>query len=119
MTRSRLPLVAVALILAIGVGGYLAYDQVLSGDSVAPLTLPSNSPEAAASEAPAASAETGSSAAPAAGFDGDVAGTWNVSEGSLAGYRVRERLASLDAESDAVGRTSDVSGSITIDSDGT
>jgi polyisoprenoid-binding protein YceI len=48
-----------------------------------------------------------------------VAGTWTVSAGSLAGYRVRERLATLSAESDAVGRTSEVTGSITIGSDGT
>jgi polyisoprenoid-binding protein YceI len=42
-----------------------------------------------------------------------------VVSGSQAGYRVRERLANLSAESDAVGRTSDISGSITIESDGT
>lgn len=118
MTRSRLTLVAVALILAIAIGGYIAYDQVLSGDSVAPLALATPAPEAS-SGGPAASAETGSSEAPAASFDGDVGGTWNVTEGSLAGYRVRERLANLDAESDAVGRTSGVTGSITIESDGT
>jgi polyisoprenoid-binding protein YceI len=42
-----------------------------------------------------------------------------VAGDSQAGYRVRERLASLSAESDAVGRTSSVTGSITLDSDGT
>jgi polyisoprenoid-binding protein YceI len=47
-----------------------------------------------------------------------VTGTWTVVEGSEAGYRVREQLANLPAESDAVGRTSDVSGSITVASDG-
>jgi polyisoprenoid-binding protein YceI len=118
MTRSRLPLVAVALIFAVAVGGYVAYDQVLSGDSVAPLTLPSSSPEAATSASPAASAAASASDAPA-NIDGEVAGTWNVAAGSLAGYRVRERLANLDAESDAVGRTSNVTGSITIESAGT
>jgi polyisoprenoid-binding protein YceI len=58
------------------------------------------------------------SADPAVESDGDVAGTWTVTTGSVAGYRVRERLASLSAESDAVGRTSDVTGSITIEGDG-
>ncbi len=43
-----------------------------------------------------------------------MAGTWTVAEGSEAGYRVREQLANLPAESDAVGRTSDVTGSITV-----
>ncbi|HEX5149355.1 MAG TPA: YceI family protein [Candidatus Limnocylindrales bacterium] len=119
MPRSR-PFLAGAAVLAVAVliGAYVAYDQVLSGDSVAPLTLPSNSP---ASADPSASTGDGttSPAVPAASFDGDVTGDWSVAGGSLAGYRVRERLASLSAESGAVGRTSDVSGSITIESDGT
>jgi polyisoprenoid-binding protein YceI len=37
-----------------------------------------------------------------------------VADGSEAGYRVREQLAGLSAESDAVGRTNDVSGAITV-----
>jgi len=122
MTRSRLPIVATALILAIGVGGYVAYDQVLSGDSVAPLALATAAPEASTDASPSdatASAETGASTEPAAGSDGEVAGVWTITEGSQAGYRVRERLASLSAESDAVGRTSDITGSITVESDGT
>lgn len=117
MPRSRLLIAAAALILVVGVGAYIAYDQVLSGDSVAPLALPTGSPDVAATD-PAASAEAGISSEPTAGFDGDVVGTWTVSGDSQAGYRVRERLASLSAESDAVGRTSDVTGSITIESDG-
>jgi polyisoprenoid-binding protein YceI len=122
MTRTRLPLVAAALILAIGLGGYLAYDQVLSGDSVAPLALATPAPDATVDASPsnaAASSQTGASDEPVTGADGDVAGTWTVTEGSQAGYRVREQLASLSAESDAVGRTSDITGSITVESDGT
>jgi len=122
MTRSRLPIVAVALILAIGVSGYIAYDQVLSGDSVAPLALSTAAPDSSTGASPsdvAATGETGASSEPATGSDGDVAGTWAVTDGSQAGYRVRERLASLSAESDAVGRTSDITGSITVESDDT
>jgi polyisoprenoid-binding protein YceI len=37
-------------------------------------------------------------------------GTWTVADGSQAGYRVREKLAFLPAESDAVGRTSQITG---------
>ena len=118
MTRSRLSILAVALILAIGIGGYIAYDQVLSGDSVAPLALATPAPDASPTE-PAASAESGASTEPVGGSDGIVAGEWTVSEGSQAGYRVREQLASLSADSDAVGRTTDVTGSITVASDGT
>ena len=38
---------------------------------------------------------------------------------SVAGYRVREQLANLPAESDAVGRTDQVTGSITLETSGT
>ena len=117
MTRSRLLIAGMALVLAVGVGGYVAYDQVLSGDSVAPLTLPSSEPEATAGN-PSASASASAAASAGSGVDGDLAGTWTVGGDSQAGYRVREQLASLSAESDAVGRTSDVTGSITLESDG-
>jgi polyisoprenoid-binding protein YceI len=119
MTRSRLFIAVAALMVAVGIGGYVAYDQILSGDGVAPLALPTTSPGSATTTDPAASVAPGSSAGPATGADGDIAGTWAVASGSQAGYRVRERLASLSAESDAVGRTSDVTGSITVEGDGT
>ena len=45
---------------------------------------------------------------------GDLAGTWTVADGSVAGYRVREKLAQLPAPSDAVGRTGAVTGQVTI-----
>ncbi len=48
----------------------------------------------------------------------DVAGTWTLTSGSQAGYRVREQLANLPAESDAVGRTDQVTGSITLETSG-
>jgi len=114
MTRNR-SILAVVAIVAIVAGGYLAYDNVLRGDDVAPLALPSTAPSAAATSAPSAStAEAASTAPSAAAGDGAVAGTWTVTSGSEAGYRVREQLANLPAESDAIGRTSDVTGSITV-----
>jgi polyisoprenoid-binding protein YceI len=47
---------------------------------------------------------------------GDPAGTWQVVKGSntFAGYRVREKLAKLPAQSDAVGQTPDVTGSMKV-----
>lgn len=119
MTRSRTLVIGIIAIVAIAVGGYVAYDQVLKGDSAAPLALPSASPVAVASVDPGASSEPGANSTPAASSDGSVAGTWTVTTGSQAGYRVREQLASLAAESDAVGRTDQVSGTITVVSDGT
>jgi len=120
MPRSRLLIAGAAVLIVAVIGAYVAYDQVLSGDSVAPLTLPSASPDVASTD-PSATADTttGSSADPATGSEAAVAGSWTVAADSVAGYRVRERLASLSAESDAVGRTSDVTGSITVESDGT
>jgi len=115
MTPNRIILALVA-VLAIGAGAYLAYDKVLRGDDVAPLALSSAAPSATATDAASAgrSGDPASSAPSTATADGEVAGTWTVTDGSEAGYRVREQLASLAAESDAVGRTSDVTGSITI-----
>jgi polyisoprenoid-binding protein YceI len=115
MTRNR-SILALIAILAIAGGGYLAYDNVLRGDNMAPLALPSAAPSVAAtSPSAAAPSEAATSTAPSsAASDGAVAGTWTVTTGSEAGYRVRERLANLPAESDAIGRTSDVTGSITV-----
>lgn len=125
MSRNSMIALALVLVAAVGIGAYLAYDNVLRGDAAAPLALPSASAAAegsaeATAEVPAtsASADPAASADPVAptdpGTDGDVAGTWTLVEGSEAGYRVREQLANLPAETDAVGRTSDVSGSITV-----
>jgi polyisoprenoid-binding protein YceI len=118
MTRNRSILAFIA-VLAVVAGGYLAYDNVLRGDSVAPLALPSTAPSAAAASTPSPSSapvstDAGGAAPSTATTDGEVAGTWTIAAGSEAGYRVRERLANLDAESDAVGRTGDVTGAITV-----
>lgn len=43
---------------------------------------------------------------------------WTVASGSEAGYRVREKLANLPAQSDAVGRTSAVTGQVRVEADG-
>ncbi len=117
MTRPRILAAIAVLVVVGGIGAYVAYDQVLRGDSAPPLAFPSASAAAGASSDP--SADPAESAAPAASFDGDVAGTWDVTTGTEAGYRVREQLAQFDAETDAVGRTTDVTGSITLTSDGT
>lgn len=115
MTRSRLIVLAVLAVAAIAVGGFVAYDQVLRGDSVAALTLPASTPTAVASVEPSTAAPV-ASGEPAT--SSGVAGTWNVTTDSEAGYRVRERLANLPAESDAIGRTSDVTGAITVEANG-
>lgn len=84
---------------AVGVG--VAYFVVFAGSSPQRLSLSSPTPT--------------TSASPSAGAG---AGTWTVTSGSQAGYRVREQLASLPAPSDAVGRTSSITGSVTITQSG-
>lgn len=120
MSRSRVVVAAIASAILVGIGGYIAYDQVLRGDSAVALALPTTSAQPAVSTGPDPSiaADPESSAERTATFDGTVAGTWTVAVDSVAGYRVREQLANLPAESDAVGRTDQVAGSITIESDG-
>lgn len=118
MTRSRMIIAAAAVIVAIAIGGFVVYDQVLRGDSAAALALLTASTTPAASTPAGASGAAAASAATSAGA-GDIAGTWNVAADSVAGYRVREQLANLPAESDAVGRTNKVTGSITVETSGT
>ncbi|MGH7687320.1 MAG: YceI family protein [Candidatus Dormibacteria bacterium] len=90
--------------LALALGAFVVlYFVVLGGSSVAPLALSTANPSQAAAAGAA-------SAAPLTALAGD----WSIASGSVAGYRVREQLASLPAQSDAVGRTSQVSGSVTV-----
>jgi polyisoprenoid-binding protein YceI len=43
-----------------------------------------------------------------------VGGHWSIATGSKAGYRVREKLGFLPAQSDAVGRTSSITGTAAL-----
>ena len=83
----------------------VAYFVVFAGSSPQKLALSSPTPSESSSPTATASAGAG-------------AGTWTVASGSVAGYRVREQLASVSAPSDAVGRTSSISGSVTITQSG-
>jgi polyisoprenoid-binding protein YceI len=121
--RSVLISALVVAVLLIGSGG-AAYFLFLRGDDVAPLALPSSAPAASSSGSGTATSSSGASASlPAAsGATIDAAsvpGTWTVGADSIVGYRVRERLASLSADSDAVGRTSSITGTATIAGSGT
>lgn len=116
MNRNRMLVAVAGLAVVAVIGGYLAYDQFLRGDAVAPLALPSAaaSPAASTTASPAGTGPAGTPAASGAAVPAAIAGTWTIAEGSVAGYRVREKLAGLPAESDAIGRTEDVSGEISL-----
>jgi polyisoprenoid-binding protein YceI len=125
--RSRTALVAAVVVLLLAVGGGAAvWALFLRGDEVAPLSLPSAAPDAAASDDASTGSADPSGAAtslpPTSGTAIDatsIPGTWAVGADSVVGYRVRERLASLSADSDAVGRTSSITGTVTISGSGT
>jgi polyisoprenoid-binding protein YceI len=108
MTRNRVIAAIVVLFLIGGGGLYFAYTQVLQGDSTPALTLPAATAAAGSSAAVVAPTLTAATAA----------GDWTVATGSQAGYRVREQLAGVSAESDAVGRTDKVTGTATVAASG-
>lgn len=87
--------------VAVVAAGLFVYFGILSNDSPAEFSLEKGSTENTAAAPPT----------------GELAGTWTVA-GGQAGYRVREKLASLSAPSDAVGRTTAVTGQVTIAEEG-
>jgi len=109
LPRSRHPVrwllgAAVALAVLV-VGGTWLYIHVIEGPAPAPLSLRSgSSPSPGVSSAGPSTAPSAASAA--------LAGQWRVASGSVVGYRVQEVLAGQD--NTAVGRTSVISGRMTI-----
>jgi polyisoprenoid-binding protein YceI len=91
--------VALAVVL---VGGPYVYIHFVEGKAPAPLALAGPS---------ASTGDTGTSTS--TGGSGGTDGIWKVSNGSLVGYRVKEVL--FGQNNVAVGRTSAVTGSITVD----
>jgi polyisoprenoid-binding protein YceI len=105
--RKRTALYAAGAGAIVLIGGFVVVYFVL---------FPTSSPKPfKLASAPAATTAT-TAATPAA--SGSATGTYSVAAGSQAGYRVREQLAFLPAQSDAVGRTSQVTGSATLTSAG-
>jgi polyisoprenoid-binding protein YceI len=98
MRRIVVLLVVLAVLVVVGVGGWYLFIR----DEPAKLTLSQRAGPQAAKSTDA------------------LVGTWKpVSPDSVAGYRVREKLARLPAQSDAVGRTSAVTGDVTLAAAGT
>jgi polyisoprenoid-binding protein YceI len=90
-------LIGIGVVVAIiGIGAGI-YFLVFPDDSPPPLEL---TPKASSATTTAAS--TG------------LAGTWGATDNGIAGYRIREKLGFLPAQSDAVGRTSEVTGGFTL-----
>ena len=127
MPANRLPAlgIAVALVAVIAFGGWY---MLLRDDAPPPVDLETavasvaTVTQAGATVVPtatvtlAASQATSTAAATAAPRDGVLAGVWIVSATgeSFAGYRVGEELSSIGTNT-AVGRTSDVTGTLEFD----
>jgi polyisoprenoid-binding protein YceI len=101
----------VIAVAVLAVGGTFLYIHVIQGPAPAPLSLSAGTagPPASAGSSGGASA---SAAASTGTGGGGLAGTWTVASGSQVGYRVKEVL--LGQNNIAVGRTSAVTGSLTV-----
>ncbi len=97
--------VGVAALVVAVVGGPYVYIHFIEGEAPPPLTLGSPSPVASAS--PSSSGTSIDSSA------SSTQGTWKIADGSVVGYRVQEVL--FGQSNEAVGRTSQITGSTTVD----
>jgi polyisoprenoid-binding protein YceI len=105
----------VAVVVIVGVGGPFVYIHFIEGPAPAKLSLPNASSAThgtATTATSSQSAQAAASASEALATSTSVSGTWNVTSGSVVGYRVQEVL--IGQNSTAVGRTSEVWGSMTI-----
>jgi len=103
MMRSRLLIAGVALVAAIALAGGGAYIYFFSGLRSSPTTLGLSSP----------------SASPSTSTGAGLFGTWTVTTGSQAGYRVKELFVGQTSKHEAVARTSTVSGTMAVSGDAT
>ncbi|HEV2922976.1 MAG TPA: YceI family protein [Solirubrobacteraceae bacterium] len=99
--RGALLVIAGGLAAAAVLGFCVIYFVFLPTSSPKPFTLTTSTGSAATTPS-----TTGSSTG--------LAGRWLLAAGSQAGYRVREQLVFLPAQSDAVGRTSSITGQATL-----
>jgi len=103
----RWTVIGVAAALVLFVGGPYVYIHFIEGPAPAPLTLGSQSPGAdppTTGGDPTGSGTTGGAA--------EADGTWGLTADSIVGYRIKEVIFGQSQE--AVGRTSEITGSVTI-----
>ena|ERR1700683_1495211 len=104
-------LVAIAGLVVLAAAGPFIYIHFFDGStpaalSLSPASTPASTSGSTASGTPASIATASSAAA------GSVGGTWTAGSGSIVGYRVNEVL--LGQSATAVGRTTSVTGHLTI-----
>jgi polyisoprenoid-binding protein YceI len=101
---------AIVVLVVLGVGGPFVYIHFFNGSTPAALSLPTASSSVFSSPG-GATAPSGTAAASTAA-SGSLAGAYRVGSGSVVGYRVNEVL--LGQSTTAVGRTTSVTGHLTI-----
>ncbi len=101
--KSRFLIAGAAVIAVIALAGGGAYVYFFSGLRSSPNALGLS-----------ASPSTQASTSPSASTAGSLAGSWTVTTGSLAGYRVKELFVGETSKHEAVARTSTVTGSLTV-----
>jgi polyisoprenoid-binding protein YceI len=105
---TRWLIAGIAALFLVAVVAPWVYLRFIKDDAPPPLTLGGST---TTSPAGASEGATGaSSTVPTTAADGDV---WVVADGSIVGYRVNEVVFGQSAE--AVGRTSDITGSMTVE----
>ncbi|HZI38536.1 MAG TPA: YceI family protein [Acidimicrobiia bacterium] len=102
MRRFRWLLIIPALVIALVSGGTWAYINLIKEDAPERLAFADTTTTTAAEDTDVPAVSTGEG----------VDGTWTATEGSEAGYRVKEVLFGQSAE--GAGRTSDVAGTLVI-----
>jgi len=100
--RILIPLIAFVALVVLGGAGVYAY--FFSGLRTSPATLALSSPNPTTSASASTTAASG--------------GTWTITSGSLAGYRVKEQFVGQSSAHEAVARTSGVTGTISITKSG-
>jgi polyisoprenoid-binding protein YceI len=99
--KGRLLAAGVAGVAVVALAAAGAYVYFFSGLRSSPSPLALSTPVASDSAAPA----------------GGLAGTWTVTTGSVAGYRVKELFVGETSKHEAVAQTSAVSGTLTVSGD--
>jgi polyisoprenoid-binding protein YceI len=103
---------AIVVLVVLGVGGPFVYIHFFNGSTPAALSLPTASSSASSSAGGTNPNNPSGTAAASTAASASLAGTYSVGSGSVVGYRVNEVL--LGQSTTAVGRTTSVTGHLTI-----
>ena len=103
---------AIVVLVVLGVGGPFVYIHFFNGSTPAALSLPTASSSASSSPSGTNPNTPSGTATANTAASAPLAGTYSVGSGSVVGYRVNEVL--LGQNTTAVGRTTSVTGHLTI-----